>query len=185
MKKIMDGGMVYTILLIAALVFLPACVTSPQDSNQRQGEGNKDMALSMFDSVSTTRASAKLKEGEATRGGNYEEPVTYQEIVEEPYEVQVPVVDEEGNPVLDDEGNPTFKTETRVRKKIVVKPVLGPDGKPLTRKAAGFRNLVLNYGSISQHQTSSGETSGTNTQNPTSQPTNTVEPNTELQGPGN
>ena len=49
---------------------------------------------------------------------------SYEVEVEVPYteleteEIQVPVLDEEGNPVLDDEGNPTFETKT-IEKEVV------------------------------------------------------------------
>ena len=45
-----------------------------------------------------------------------EEKVPYTEIETE--EIQVPVLDEEGNPVLDEEGNPTFETKT-IEKEVV------------------------------------------------------------------
>ena len=45
-----------------------------------------------------------------------EEEVPYTEIETE--ELQVPVLDEEGNPVLDEEGNPTFETQT-IEKEVV------------------------------------------------------------------
>ena len=45
-----------------------------------------------------------------------EDEVPYTEIETE--EIQVPVLDEEGNPVLDNEGNPTFETQT-VEKEVV------------------------------------------------------------------
>lgn len=45
-----------------------------------------------------------------------EEEAPYTEIETE--EIQVPVLDEEGNPVLDDEGNPTFETQT-IKKEVV------------------------------------------------------------------
>ena len=45
-----------------------------------------------------------------------EEEVPYTEIETE--EIQVPVLDEEGNPVLDEDGNPTFETQT-VEKEVV------------------------------------------------------------------
>lgn len=44
------------------------------------------------------------------------EEVPYTEIETE--ELQVPVLDEEGNPVLDEEGNPTFETQT-IEKEVV------------------------------------------------------------------
>ena len=45
-----------------------------------------------------------------------EEEVPYTEIETE--EIQVPVLDEEGNPVLDEDGNPTFETQT-IEKEVV------------------------------------------------------------------
>ena len=172
------------------LLALAGCATSQQDTPTKQnlGEGNKDMSIAMFDSVATTQASAKLTDREDARGGDYEEPVTYQEIIEEPYEVTIPVLDEAGAPVFNADGTPQTVTETRYRKTIVVRPVLGPDGRPLMRRATGFRNLVLNYGNITQTQTSSGESSGSQEQGvtPTSSPTNTPNIQPEIPvGPGN
>ena len=45
-----------------------------------------------------------------------EEEVPYTEIETE--EIQVSVLDEEGNPILDEDGNPTFKTQT-IEKEVV------------------------------------------------------------------
>lgn len=159
------------------LLLLVACATSDQNLPNRQnlGEGNKDMTAAMFDSVATTRQQAKLKDGQDARGGAFSEPVTatVEETID--YEVKVPVIDVQGNAVLDEQGDPVFDIEIRQKTVKRVVAVLGPDGKPLYRSATGFRNLVINYGSITQTLTSSGETQGANTsgQQPVSTPTNT------------
>jgi len=172
---ITKAGAVVPALVLALM--LGACATSDQATPARQnlGEGNKDMAISMFDSVATTRSTAKLKDGEDSRGGTFAEPVTYIEVELVPYDVYRPILNEDGTPALDDSGDPRIETTVKYREIRTTRPVLGPDGKPIMRTASGFRNLVLNYGEIRQTQTSSGESSGTQAQDqrPTSSPTNT------------
>ena len=56
----------------------------------------------------------EIRQVEATY--KVEEEVPYTEIETE--EIQVPVLDEEGNPVLDDDGNSTFETKT-IEKEVV------------------------------------------------------------------
>lgn len=169
-------------VMLAALLLLAACTSTDTPSDQKLGEGNKDVTLAMFDSVATTRATAKLRENDGQFGGSYLEPMTYEVPIQEEYEAEEPVLDAEGNPIVNADGTMVMQVVTRTRTVMTTRPVIGPDGKVIYKKAQNFRNLVIMNGSssISQTSTTAGESSGT--QSLENRPS-TTGPTTELEAP--